>query len=462
MKYLFYTFFCLLVVTGIIINQYILYLLFIVMVIYEYWSNRIKRLNDIWIVLAVYSVILPDSYSSEIFFILFCFFGLSSNHISNNTNYKKALYFAAVYVLLNTILNMVPVVNVLFSIISFLPFALFLIMIGKNTKEKYDFIHFFDLILFIEIVATITNFIVFRRISGDDWSCGTLSKSGGQQAQLFVITSFLSILYFFVFREKRKRKDFYKMILSGFLAITTNCWVLLASFFAGLAVSFILSFKLKKMLAIIVVLVLIPFSFKSAFSLFPKTIQHTVNQVLNDSSYFEYRFSKAIIYRNTFVETPSKDIKFALFGCGVGYYNSRAALTCTGEYADFYNTFFKPSMSVYTRNNILKYQVLAKNNGSTDYGSVVARPNSSIISVMGECGYLGLLLFVILIVLFLHNKSHGIKTIIIIWLCYCFFESYFEYPKVLLVMYFCISYIEFGKTPFLIHNRLMNKESECP
>ena len=57
---------------------------------------------------------------------------------------------------------------------------------------------------------------------------------------------------------------------------------------------------------------------------------------------------------------------------------------------------------------------------------------------MGECGYLGCILFIWLIVEMLKGKKAGIKTLIITWLSFCLMENYFEYPKVILVLYVCI------------------------
>lgn len=438
LSYLFY--FAALAV-GLYWNNKIIYVLFAVLAFQELIKNK-KSARDKLFAITVYSIILPDNYSTELFFLLYFAFALMSGDRlrirKNKYTLFTALFLASAF--LSTVINAVPGINILFSIFSFLPFIIFLVMV--NNPERYyaqSIAMCIDKIFAIEAIATVINFVLYRPQIWDDWSCGTFKRSGGQQAQLFVIAAYLCIYYYYQFLyNKRDKKNFIKSVIAFVMLLSTDCWMLLLLLVIGIGISYITTLNVKKVVLIMAVIAILPGAAKVAYSVLPDRIMVTINKLITDDSYFKYRFHKAVVYKETFVDIPFQDIKFALLGKGVGYYNSRAALICTGQYVDFYSNYFEPSMSKYTRDYILDYVTLAHSNGGSDYGSVLARPYSSIMALMGECGYLGCILFALAMAALLKNKNLLIKCLIIIWLCFCMAESYFEYTKVLLMLYACL------------------------
>ena len=222
------------------------------------------------------------------------------------------------------------------------------------------------------------------------------------------------------------------------MLFSTNCWTLSVFFALGIGLACLLSLTPKRLIIVMFGICIGPLALYLVLKFAPGSISYPLKRILTDVSYFNYRFYKAVVYKITFFELPVKDILFGLFGNGVGYYASRAALICTGFYVDFYNNFFSPSISTYTRTYILDYLQYAAADGSSDFGSVLARPYSSMLSLIGECGYIGLIVFLLLLKGLMRNKGFGVKLLLCVWLSFCFVECYFEYAKVLAMLYFCL------------------------
>lgn len=444
-KYLIYTLF---ISTGLYWDNRIIYLFFLVLIIEEFY--KLKKFNGkYFLVISLYSIILPDNYTTE---FLFCLY-----FVINVIFYKKAkiqksrynlilLIFIAT-LLLTTVVNFVPIVNIIFAIFAMLPLFIFFLLMGNKKEEIYiDLRPYIDKILFIETVATIINLGINIYNLTDDWSSGTFGNTGGQQAQLFVIMAYFIIYYWLYYNKNIHNKMILaRLIIAGIILISTNCWTLLAMFLFGLTLSYITTLNRKKITFLIALIILIPLLTPHLYSALPERITYVIKHMLVDPEYFDYRFHKAKVYEETFIEIPSKDPKFMLLGNGVGYYNSRGALICTGKYVGFYNKLFDPSISKYTNQYIYDYLELAYYRGNSDFGSVLARPYSSFLALMGECGYLGCILFGYLIWEMLKRKSTGVKTLIITWLSFCLIENYFEYPKIILVLYVCILSISYTK-----------------
>lgn len=437
-KYLIYISF---ISAGLYFDKRIIYLFFLFLVIEEFL--RSKKINsEYFLVISLYSIVLPDNYATELFFTLYFLLVLALNKrlkIKKN-RYNLLLWILIVTGLISTVINCVPVVNIIFSIITLLPLFIFLLLMGNEREEKYvNLKRPIDKILFIEAVATIINLVINIEHITDDWSCGTFGKVGGQQAQLFVLMAYF-IIYYLTYYNKNiyNKKMIGRLVIAGIILISTNSWTLLAMFLFGLTLSYIMTLNKKKIVFLISLMILLPLLVHPIYSALPNKITYVINRMLSDQEYFNYRFHKAKVYEDTFIEIPSKNVKFLLLGNGLGYYNSRGALICTGKYVGFYNKLFDASISEYTKKYILDYLELAYYHGGSDYGSVLARPYSSILALMGECGYLGCILFIWLIVEMLKGKKAGIKTLIITWLSFCLMENYFEYPKVILILYVCM------------------------
>lgn len=433
MEYLIYF---VLVLVGLAWNELFLYFLFGIMSLYVLTKEKCE-LSTKFLVICIFSVILPDNYIPEFCFILYFVIKIFIDRIIINSKYLIILFFFLFITFLSIILNSVPIINSIFSFVTFFPLFIFLFLINRRkNKLSFNYTQYIDKVFFIEFISVPINFILFSNILGDDWSKGTFGIGGGQQAQLFIIAIYMYIYYLHQYIYKKKsKKSIIKAILSLIIAISTNSWLLLGTFILSSILIYLGTLTRKKIIIISLIILFIPLSMNVALNILPDSILLTVNRIITDADYLDYRFHKITTYKETFIEIPRSDLSFALIGNGLGYYNSRAALICTGEYVDFYSKLFRTSISQYTNDFIYDYVKLAHKYGDSDYGSVLARPYSSIMALMGECGYLGLMLLILLFYYFLKKKNLFIKYLIITWLCFCLVENYFEYPKVLIILY---------------------------
>lgn len=430
-------------IAGLAINKYFIYGLFAILSVPILLGKKCKT-DEKALALCILSVILPDNYIPELFFIIyFCLILINQKAKVRRTKYFFVLLCFVFTSITTTLLNYVGFSNVLLSFVSFAPFIAFLILINQEIYTyNFESLRTVDVVLFIETVSVPINYVLRHGIYNDDWSCGTFLGGSGQQAQLFAVASFLAIYYLYKYISNRNKADIWKSFCGLFIMISTNCWTLLVFLLIGIGITYVLNLNTKRILLIMIAIALIPLAFNFAITVLPEHIVSPVIKILSSSEYLEYRVHKLVTYRETFVEIPQRDILFGLFGNGVGNYNSRAALMCTGEYVDFYEDIFTRSISDYTQTYILPYLKLAKDYGETDYGSVIARPYSSIMAMMGETGYIGLFLFTLLIYQLKKRKKIQSKLLIFIWLSFCLIENYFEYSKVLIVLFACIVFSE--------------------
>lgn len=447
------------VALGLLVDHRIFYVFYAVLLATEVLRRK-KLDREFFLHASIYSIILPDNYLAELVFLMYFIFSFLSlkGYIVKATKYVYSLFLFCLVVFVSTSLNFVPVINILFGIISFLPLFAFLWLSNytdreiANCNDLSSISNILDRILFIEVFATIINFITHYRIMVD-WSNGTF-VGNGEQAQFLVVISFFAIYYFYKFNNDRKDKmSFFKLLICGCLIISTNSWLLLFLLFVGIGLTYLFSFNLKRLVSVVSILILLPLFFTISVSLLPEDVVVPVKRIFTDENYLDYRFHKLTVYKETFFEIPSNDIKFLLIGNGLGNYNSRGALICTGYYVDFYNEVFEPSRSEYTDEYITDYLELAYKNIGTDYGSVLARPYSSWLALFGETGILGLIIFFVLIFSLLKKKSFSYKLLFAVWLCFCFAENYFEYPKVIIMLYTCtiLLYHSFPKQKELLN-----------
>lgn len=440
-----YFMYAILTLLSIIIDIRIVYIIFMILALGVVLKKR--KFSEMIIVIAIYSLIVPDNYLTEALFVMYFIikFAESSNgkerQIVKLQRYHIIYLVFAVWILFSSLINVVSGVQIFFSIISFLPFTLFLFnAYGEKNNILMDIKPYIDKVLFVEVVATCANFVKYMGTEKDDWSTGTFGIEGGQLAQLFIVMAYMVIYYVSYYKGNwRKSGMLIRVCSASTILITTHCWTMLGVMFIGIALWLLYTLNYKKFLVLLITIALVPIGLPAAKSVLPAKIVSSVTRAFSDVSFFRYRFHKLQVYEETFVEIPSKDYCFCVFGNGIGNYCSRAALICTGQYVDFYNRFFPPNISKYTDKYIMDYLSYANAAGGSDYGSVVARPYSSILALMGESGYVGCLLFLLLMLSLLKRKMSWKKLIIIIWLAFCLVENYFEYPKITLFLFICMS-----------------------
>ena len=446
------------VALGLIIDSKIFYAHFLILLAQV--LLREKKMNlEFFLNAAIYSVILPDNYLPILFFCLYFIFNffVTKGYVIKLTSYMMSFLLLVTVSFVSTFLNQVPMINIGFAVISFFPFFAFMWMSNSYDKamkainiKNVEFA--VDEILYIQVFATIINlFTRYGRVV-EDWSYGTFCDVG-EQAQLFVVISLLSLFYLYRFlKDKKNRSALYKIIMCGVVMLTTNSWMLLGMFAVGMGLAYFFSLNPKRFIIASICIILLPSILRVGFTFLPENVQSSVSMMLADTTYLEYRFHKLIVYGETYFEIPSKDALFAVLGNGLGNYNSRGALICTGAYTEFYRDLFEPSISEYTGEYIVDY--LQQTRG--DYGSVLARPYASLMALMGEVGYLGVFFFMVAMVCLFKRKRMEIKMLIMVWLSFCFAESYFEYPKVIIVLYASIFLI----SAFEAENKLSDNKRQ--
>ncbi len=426
-------------------NISIMYILFLIMSIERVSKSRMN-ICDTLLILSIYSVILPDNYMSEFFMIVyFIFFVFQHGFKIKKNMYTYFMFALFLLVFISTVLDFRGITNLLFSFVSFMPLFIVLFLINNKKFNELSFIKFikdFDKVFIVEIISVPINYVLYHGISGDDWSRGTFGGSG-EQAQLFVIFSLMSVMYYHMYTKYGKKRSWLsKYILCVLGMVSTNSWTLFIIYVIGLCCFYLTKLNSKTIFRGILIVSFIIIFGEGVVEKLPDHVSMPLKKILTDNNYLNYRFHKLSVYGETFIEIPSKDLKFALIGEGIGNYNSRAALICTGQYVEFYNKLFIPSMSEYTEEYIYDYVKLAYQNGGSDFGSVLARPYSSVLALMGECGILGIVLFISMLITYLKNKKSSTKKVVIVWLAFCFVENYFEYPKILLLLLICVKLME--------------------
>lgn len=435
-------------VLALSVNNIFTYILFIICVFTYIRKSRIS-LRALWNI-AIFSVILPDNYSSLLLMIIPATIASLHSNIRQQLKYNDTLILGILLIILailSTVVHMVSIINIIFSIIFFAPiFFAFLLMCSETLRKSIDFYkNSLDRVMRIEAIATLINFVLLilgQKNGFDDWSTGTLGVA--QQSQLFLIFTFYLLVQMLLYRNKtRTMKNKLWSIICFLCILSTNCWTLfgiiggciLFGYLTTLDKNTIKRWGTVTLIGLVFVAVL-------GGKIYDSSVGQQVFKIITDDSYRAYRVPKLDAYYETFIKLPQTDTEFFLIGNGMGWYSSRAALACSGVYMDAYKEMFSPSMSKYTGKYIYPVLVRAYYNSATDYGSVLARPYSSIISLMGETGILGILLFFTIVYKIGKRYGNGARLILLAWLGACFVENYFEYSKIILVLLMCVYIVD--------------------
>lgn len=426
-----------LLILGLTININFVYIIFFILTIKTLKSGKINLTS--MAVLMLYSIILPSNYISIFFVILFGIF-----FVLNKKKFDKLLFGLLFIATISSLLSDTPIINIIFALIYYSSFLILVSFINENPFIDIKKIHSaMNDILFLEFMATIINFVKFDFPFNVylDWSSGTLGT--GQQAQLCLIGLFGCVFYTYIYKtEKNTLNCLLKIFMWLIIIVSTNCWLMYVVACLGIGITFIPSLKKKELKKFFVIIIFFVVGIIAVPKILPDSIWNQVYGMMTDLQYRNYRFAKLKVYENTFITIPQNDVKFLLFGNGVGYYSSRAALTCTGKYIHDYLLYFSQSISHYTEIYIYPQLVNTFDYGGSDYGSVLYRPYSSIISIMGETGILGIIMVLIIFVKLCHHKTKYTQISFMILLSMCFIENYLEYAKPLIVLFLSVYVFE--------------------
>ncbi len=376
------------------------------------------------------SIIVPNNYI--IIFLTILFYLLS---LKNKKTVNFNLCIIVLLLICNAVLNWSHIINISFSMIYLLPIImLFSLFEKEQTQLKENFHTLSSLlknILFLEIFSIIFSFLANYDIlklggNANDWITGTF---GYHQGNIFLYFMLFSCLIFKKdYDASKKKTNLIYIFLSLFLAVFTNSISLILFFMISyfIVTIFKSSFREKMRDAILLVVGIILF-----FLFTPSWIKGYLMKLTN-YDYLIQTVAKLQVYEDTYINIPKNDAKFFLIGNGIGEYSSRAALTCTGKYVEFYNRFFSPSISEYTNDYILNRYI--KYNIIEGQGTLYS-PFSTMISIQGELGIIGLLVFMIIIFKLFRNSKINSKIFLLFFLFSCFIENYLEFEKVMLLVF---------------------------
>ncbi|GLC29729.1 hypothetical protein [Clostridium omnivorum] len=399
---------------------------------YSYLKYRKLNLITTLVILAAYSCILPDNYIIIFISFFILLYYLYKQYKNEGFKNKKTIALFIVLFIVNCIFSSNKLINIVFFVIFNFTFILYFFVFKDRSKlEIYNTAleRCINNIVVIEVLTTVLIILFrFKEVLSDlggDWSTGTLGTSQG--SILMLMLSFVALRYLGDYREKKQKHKLFIVILCGIICMSTasisNNIVLIATIFLYILTFIFKDFKGSIKYITFILVIIITF-----IIVMPAWVKKDLYNLTNKQYAYE-RVKKLNTYETTFVTIPANNIKFALLGNGAGFYSSRAALTTTGNYVKTYLNVFPISMSDYTK--IYIYDKLIDKNFD---GSILSAPYSSIISIMGEFGMIGLLIFIaFMFYIFKHVKNEG-KAIIIFFVLICFFENWIEFAKV--VMFF--------------------------
>lgn len=422
--------------TGVLASAFlktdlILYAAFAATIFLEIKKYRTSK--DFFCVLKIImmSIVIPSNYI--IIAIISIFSLIYWKRILNCIDYR-ILGFIAVFFIINISVNKVAPLNAFFGLFYLVPVLLifFLLKANKqNLSTRQKIVPLVRALVFYELVATAILAlseieVLLSGVSANDWITGTF---GYHQGNIFLYFMLFALLILKKdYDETKNAQDIVYIIIAAILAIMTNSMSLIIMFiFAYFLIMFLkASAREKYRVAIVLIMAITLF-----LLLTPAWIKSYIIKLANPT-YFSKNVAKVQVYEDTFIHLPNKDLKFAIIGNGVGQYSSRAALTCTGKYIDSYNKIFPISVSDYTTERILKrYEYY---NLQLGHGTLYS-PFSTILSIQGEYGIIGIILFTCLIVYLMRKQNPYTKIFILFFFLSCFIENYLEFTKVMTMVF---------------------------
>lgn len=398
--------------------------------------KRSTLYKEVALEMILFSCILPNNEIIIIVsFICMIIYIIGFSVHSKNKKFNIGLIVLISYLIINYIINDVSFINaILFIMFNFTMvfYYFFLKNIISSEVLSLRIIKYIKEILIIELVANLS-ILVFNlkevmKFNDLDWSTGTFGMF--QQNILMNVCVFIGIILAKEYYYSKKKEYLKGVIISGVLAMSTGTVANSIILFSVVILIFIFSryIKLKNKISTLTIVIVVI----GLFIVFnPSWVTKDI-LALKDKDYLNERIEKIESYKQVFVEIPESDIKFLVFGNGMGQFSSRAALTATGEYIEFYNKISSPSISDYTYTYIYPKMLHFTGKG------IVAAPYSSIISIQSELGIVGLVVFLAFIFRLILKKDVFSKIAILYFVGILFIDNYLEFSKV--VLFFWIAY----------------------
>jgi hypothetical protein len=404
------------------------------------------KLIEASISISICAIILPDNYTVLIavciLFLIFIIKHIREKEyielIKQIKRYNILIAIVFIYLLMNVLLNKVPIQNIFLHLLYWLVFIILLIVytskysvLAEEVGKSINFIIAIQMIYILVFVIFRFSFIKNQLIG--DWSVGTLGTSEGPVLFIIYILAFIKYLAQF-----QKEKDVYFAVFAGlcFIAAISTVSISLTVLFVISFIIYTLLFakNIKSKIAMLIVAILMI----SVFWTFSDPwIKYDLYNTVSDYQYRNKYFKKMQNYQDTFINIPKQDLKFLLVGNGIGNYSSRAALTASGYYVGWFNNEKLVNISYYTKKYINPkiYSV---------YGvSLRDSPASQYISLMGENGAIVFVLMLFYFCRLLRKNKNANRLTIIFMMSIFFMDNYLEYYKIVLMVFSCYFYINY-------------------
>lgn len=385
-----------------------------------------------FVICTLYSLIIPNNYIILLYVLLIPIF--FKNMDKNKSKIFLFLVSFILFVCLNSLLNEFLIINKLFSLLYLIPifFCFNITKLELNDDNYFILKKYLVSMLYIQLafigINLITNFSYITSMLDFDWVTGSFGMNQGNVFFFFI--GFCCVFFindYFMYKKSLKYVIFsiILMILTGSITLII---LFLLSFF-NLIFFKNISSEIKKSLIFFTIFGTIIFMVVT-----PTWIKSLMIEMFTTNK-IETKINKITDYHNVFFELPKENIKYFFIGNGIGQYSSRSALTCTGNYIDFYNNYFEPSITLQTSKWIIpRYEYALKYQLGT-----LNLPYSSIITIQGEMGLIGLLFFLSFCRYLLKNSSGFSKCYVLFFIFACFSDNYLEFAKVVFVLYLSLS-----------------------
>ena len=372
--------------------------------------------------LLIVSIIMPDNYC---ILIAICYSAIKSGHDRLELRSLLSFVLIAIYCAFNVILRRVPINNVIVSCIYVIPFFLIygsccLLVKKSSACGKYILLGLKRMVL-IELISVllyaITHISIVSGYGDMDWVTGTM---GAYQANTLMCVCSFTLLIFLEAIKRGEKGCVFWCVGAGLLMVSTSSVSYLAVFalaFTTMALtSWNIHFPERAAIAVLAIAAALAF-----VSVSPAWISNEVVKMTN-FGYAQARLDKVKTYKRTFIDLPSNEgSSYFFFGTGLGTYSSRSAMTCAGGYIDFYDKYYRPYNSFYR----LKY--LSDQDREKGLASMA---DSTIVSVQGELGFIGLIAIAIFAVsMFSKSKDPFYRMAVLFFVGLFFVDNTLEYAK---------------------------------
>lgn len=426
--------------TGLLYNDLIfgcVGLIFLVYYMYKTINGNLIETKYLYMIFSLFvASILPNPYI--IYFVLF-FFAIYIGIIRKTSCHISiiALIIIGVFII-NCVINSSSIYEIGLVFFYCVPiiFCVYLakkiLLIQYSNYIKQTIVLLMKLLFWIEAVCIPGQYFQKGDYIDLDRIGGTFGYLRGEGMTLLMFSMSFLFLNIYI----KNKKGLFYFIGCALCGTVNGCIGLIIFYIIAISLYVLFSVNLKmgyKLIFVFGVLMII-------FLIFKLNDDWVRNDILDlrNVEYLRERVKKIDMYITTFVDIPKNNWHFALFGTGMGRYTSRAAMTLTGTYADWYNTLGLPIINnEYVVKYVVPWILKAPYNGG-----VAAAPFSEYITIFGEFGIGGLCVYIYILYKLWKRGNREQKLLTIFWILICLYNNYFEYGIYTVIFTFTYVVIE--------------------